>query len=132
MYHIADKKVDIMLKIITDENNSQITRWNLDASTTWNDFHESIDKLKTQAQNTNKPFNIIATTTGQMPRGNALSHLRRLIKVIGDYDVIERFIIVNHKQNPIGQAFVGMALKLFASHNKLRIVSSEAEALELA
>ena len=121
-----------MLEIKTDENNPNITRWQMDPTTTWNDFHESIDKLKTQAQSAETPFSVIATTTGQMPRGNALSHLRRLIQVVGDYDTITHFVIVNYKQNPIGQAFVGMALKLFSGHNKLKIVTSEKEALELA
>ena len=120
-----------MLKIYTDETNPNITRWEFDKTTTWEDFHQGIDNLKEQAQNTDKTFSVIARTTGQMPRGNALSHLKRLIKDVGDYAVIERFVVINHKQNPVGQAFVGMALKLFSGHDKLRIVQSEEEALSL-
>ena len=120
-----------MLKVYTDETNPKITRWAMDNTTTWEDFHGAIDELKQQAQDSTDSFSVIATTTGQMPRGNALSHLKRLIKVVGDYEVIERFVVINHKQNPVGQAFVGMALKLFAGHDKLRLVQSEEEAMSL-
>lgn len=120
-----------MLEIKTDNKNPRITRWQLNKTTTWDDFNQSIDKLIMQAESANESFSIIATTTGQMPRGNALTYLRHLINVVGDYDNIERFIIVNHKHNPIGKAFVGMALRLFANHKKLQIVTSEEEAIAL-
>ncbi len=120
-----------MFEIYPDADNPKITRWKFDNRTTWEDFHKGIDGLKEQAQEATEPFSIIVTTTGQMPRGNALSHLKRLIKIVGNYDMIERFVVINHKQNPVGQAFVGMALKLFAQHDKLKIVQSEEEALAL-
>lgn len=120
-----------MIKVYPDDTNPNITRWALNNTSTWEDFHLAVDQLKEQAKNATGSFCIIATTTGQMPRGNALSHLKRLIKVVGDYDVIERFVVINHKQNPVGQAFIGMALKLFAGHDKLRIVQSEEEAVSL-
>ncbi|GAB5492246.1 MAG: hypothetical protein Phog2KO_24610 [Phototrophicaceae bacterium] len=120
-----------MLEVKIDENNPNITRWGLNRTTTWDDFTECLDNLIIQAENATEAFSIIATTTGQMPRGNALSQLRRLINIVGDYDTINHFIIINHKRNPVGQAFMTMALQLFSKHDKLKIVLSEEEALAL-
>ena len=117
-----------MFRIYADENNPNITRWALEEGTTWDDFHTGLDQLIEQANDASKPFSVIATTTGRMPQGKALSHLKRLIKIVNENDIIERFVVINNKQNPVGQAFVSMALKLFSWNDKLQIVQSEEDA----
>lgn len=119
-----------MIHIQDDPNQSNLIRWTLQTGANWEDFHQALDNLEQRASEALESFSVIATTTGHMPRGNAITHLRRLTTIVGKYESITRFVIVNHKRNPVGQAFVELALRLFSKHGKLQIVTSEEEALE--
>lgn len=121
-----------MIKIYQDETHNHIIRWTLNPGTTWEHFHTTLSELRARAKQTSEPFTIIATTTGRMPRGNALAHLRRLITIINEFSTIQKFIVVNHKANPVGQAFINLAIKLFAKEGKLQVVKSDEEALAIA
>lgn len=117
-----------MIRLEHDENNPQRIYWHFEDDTTWDEFHVMLDQLKVEAQSREDSFHIVAIAGTTMPPGNAMRHLNRMIDIVHKYDTITHFIIVNSKRNPVGQAFVNLALRLFSKSGKVAIVRTMEDA----
>jgi len=59
----------------------------------WIHFNSHVDQLVEIAEKAEKPFVVIFTAQTDIPSGNPIPHLRRLIKVINQYDVFAGFLM---------------------------------------
>jgi len=120
-----------MERIIKNPENPNLIIWQIRMPMTWDDFHLDLDQIQASARKASEPFTIILHPQGTMPKGDAIAHIKRLIRLVGDSKSIERCVIAVDKSDPVGIAFLNMAIRLFASHNKVRVVKSYEDALEL-
>lgn len=106
----------------------QSVYWEFDPVEGWDSFHQGLDQLVDHTENCAEPFFLIFHPSGDVPKGNPIPHMRRIIQLSKQNDMVIQTIIIMKSNWLIAQTFAKLLNKLMALEPEVKLVFSVEEA----
>lgn len=122
----------MMSAIQFDTNYPRLIRWTFDPDTDsgWNGYNLQLDELRDIINGLDEPHVVIFMPTADMPPGNPLPHIQRLIRVASDLPNLVRVLGIIPNDHRVGQTFAQIAVKAMRLDRHMELLGNEAEAIK--
>jgi len=111
-----------MGKIYEHPDWSGCIYWEFDPVDGWEGYHQELDQIAERAKNATEPFIIIFEPSGDIPRGNPITHMRRIVQVSKSNKMITRTIIMLESNWFIAKAFANLLNKVMLLEPEVKLV----------
>lgn len=105
--------------------------WEYDPGGGWEAYHEELDSIVAHAEETKTPFFLIFLPGGDVPKGNPMTHMRRLVQFSKSKGQIIHTIIVMGTTWIVARAFVKTLNRFLSLEPEVKIVFSMEEARQV-
>lgn len=115
-----------------DTEHPQLLRWDFDPSAVdgWNGFNQQLDAVRDIIRESEQPIVVLFTPLKDMPRGNPMIHIQRLMRVATSEPQFVRFIAILPADMRIAEVFGNIAMTALRIDTFAEIVANEQAALE--
>lgn len=114
----------------TNAQYNNLIQWEGAGPEGWNQYHADIDDIaRFIDDNADETYYLIFKPLGDLPSGNPLTHMKRIIYLPEKHQNLKRVIIIVPGAWPMAKAFIAIVSRVMNLNRYVTIVSNEDEAM---
>lgn len=102
--------------------------WQFDPRTGWEGYHEQLDEIVAYAKTASEPFILVFHPQGDVPKGNPMNHMQRIIKISKNEKNILQTIVIMQSSWFVAKAFVRIINRVMSLEPDVMLIFSMEEA----
>lgn len=114
-----------------DPELEQLLWWNYDPRTGWDGFNLQLNDVRDTVLNSHRPLVVFFNPLGDMPHGNPIPHIQRLVRICADNDNFLRFVAIVPVNMTIAQTFAKITTKALRIDQHVDVVYRQEDALNI-
>ena len=95
--------------------------WKFNPAEGWGGFHQELDEIARYANNAKEPFFIIFEPTGDVPKGNPIPPMRRIIQFSKQNSMVIQTIIIMESNWLIAKTFAKLLNKMMSLEPEVQL-----------
>lgn len=102
--------------------------WQFNPKDGWTSYHQGLDEITEYSKETDKPFILVFHPSGDIPRGNPMHHMNRIVKISKTDEKLLQTIIIMESSWFLAKAFASVLNKIMSLEPEVKLVFSLEEA----